>query len=108
MTGRLQSIAALSQVLATGILVDMLIVELDTPVQPTVQPAVPPVAAPPLGLEELVAAQQMQLHGAVSTIAAAVHAWLARTACASKTSVKLRGALLRAVPPSCSVARQMC
>ena len=68
---------ALSQVLATGILVDML-VELDTLAQPTVLSAVPPVAATPSGLEGLVAAQQTQLHGAASTIAAAAHAWLAR------------------------------
>ena len=54
-----------------------MLVELDTPIQPTVQPAVPPVSAPPSGLEELVAAQQAQLHAAATTIAAAARAWLA-------------------------------
>ena len=73
----LEHVPTLGQVLVTGVLVNMLD-GLDTLTQPAFQPAVPPVTALPSGLEELVAAQQMQMHDAASTIAAAAHAWLAR------------------------------
>ena len=72
---------ALSQVLATGVLVDML-VALDTLVQPAVQPAVPPTAAPSSGAGAFAVKQQKKQRRkaarAASTIAAAARARPAR------------------------------
>ena len=72
---------ALSQVLATGVLVDML-ATLDTLAQPAVQPAVPPTAAPPSGAGAFAAKgqkkQRRRAARAASTIAAAARARPAR------------------------------